>query len=357
PKTKPAVVEDQSKYKKFTHNTHVGDMGLECNSCHKVPTANFDKVRSKDAAFPDVTDYPKHETCLDCHRDQFFKGKPPAICSNCHVNPSPNDSSRHPFQNPRELFDASPKGKNTSSAFEVAFPHETHVEIVSRNDNPIKQNTYGALYVRASARRAEESCAVCHQTYKPQGKSGDEYLTTPPKDLGENYWIKKGTFKSAPIGHTTCFTCHSEDSGMNPAPKDCGTCHKLKETLPPPDFDAKLVEKMGITDKILLDIWSSRFSAGKFRHEFESHADQSCSACHNVNSLKTNDFKTKKVSISSCNLCHITGTLADGGILNYEIDQRNKNAKFECVKCHISYGKSAIPASHLKAVEDAANGD
>lgn len=349
--------ENNSKYAKFTHETHVAQMELDCAACHKFPTANFDKVRSKDAAFPDVTDYPKHETCLDCHREQFFSGKPPAICSNCHLNPSPTDSSRHPFANPRELFDVSPKGKNSVSAFEVAFPHDKHIDIVSRYENPLKTDGNGSFFVRASMRRAEESCAVCHQTYQPQGKSNDEYVTAPPKNLGDGYWLKKGTFKSVPLGHTTCFTCHSEDTGILPAQKDCGTCHKLKQALPPTDFDPKSAEKMGILDKVMLDGWRTRTSAGKFRHEFESHADLSCSACHNVNMIVTTDYKTEKVAIASCNMCHITATSDDGGILNYEIDERKKNAKFECVKCHVSFGRSAIPDSHLKAVADAAKGN
>lgn len=352
-----APTENKSKYANFTHETHVAQMELDCAACHKFPTANFDKVRSKDEAFPDVTDYPKHETCLDCHREQFFSGKPPAICSNCHVNPSPTDSSRHPFGNPRELFDASPKGKSSFSTFEISFPHDKHIEIVSRNENPLKANENGAIFVRASVRRAEESCSVCHQTYQPQGKSNDEFATAPPKNLGEDFWLKKGTFKSSPLGHTTCFTCHSADSGILPAPQDCGTCHKLKKESPTADFDAKLVGKMGITDKILLESWKTRTSAGKFRHEFESHSDLSCSTCHNVSAMITTDHKTEKVSIASCNMCHITATSGDGGILNYEIDERRKNAKFDCAKCHISFGKSAIPASHLKAVEEAAKGN
>lgn len=355
PKTKTPVSQQKSKYTNFTHSTHSGQLELECNFCHKVPTANFDKVRSKEEAFPDVTDYPKHETCLDCHREQFFSGKPPAICSNCHLNPSPNDSTRHPFANPRELFDASPKGRNAASSFEAAFPHDKHIEIVSRHEKNSENFQNGAFFVRANMRRAEESCAVCHQTYKPQGKSDEEFFTTPPKNLGDDFWLKKGTFKASPIGHKTCFTCHSDDSGILPAPKDCGTCHKLKQAIPTADFDAKLAEKMGITDKIILEGWKTRTSAGKFRHEFESHADMSCSSCHNVNALLTTDFKTEKVAIGSCNMCHITGTSADGGILNYEIDERKKNAKFECVKCHITFGRSPIPDSHLKAVADAAN--
>jgi hypothetical protein len=67
-----------------------------------------------------------------------------------------------------------------------------------------------------------------------------------------------------------------------------------------------------------------------------------------MNTLKSS---TKKVSISSCSICHTTATSDDGGILNYEVDSRKKDAKFQCVKCHIAFGKLAIPVSHIKAIE------
>ncbi len=353
---KPTPTPPDTKYSNFSHQTHLG-LKLACDACHKVPTANWDKVRSKESAFPDVTDYPKHDSCVNCHRSQFFSGKPPAICSNCHTNPSPNDSSRHPFANPREIFDSSPKGKNEASAFEISFPHDKHIEIVSRTENPFELNRNGVSFVNAGLKRAEESCVVCHQTYKPQDKSDDEFMTPPPKDLGDAFWLKKGTFKTVPIGHTTCFTCHSTETGILPAPTDCGTCHKLKQPIPTADFDAKLAEQIGVTDKIILSQWKRRDSSGKFRHEWFSHADLSCAICHNVVAINTTDPKTKKVAISSCNNCHITATLDDGGVLNTEIEARKKDVKSECVKCHLTYGKSAIPDSHLKAVSELAKGN
>ena len=59
-------------YAKFSHQTHVVAQKLECNSCHKVPAKNWRQVRTGDAAFPDVSDFPEHASCLDCHRQQFF---------------------------------------------------------------------------------------------------------------------------------------------------------------------------------------------------------------------------------------------------------------------------------------------
>ena len=323
---------------------------MNCNACHKFPSENWQRVRSGKDAFPDLTEYPKHESCLNCHRQQFFKGARPAICSICHTNPSPRDSTRHAFPNPREIFDTTSKGKTAISDFAIAFPHDKHIEIVAgKQDRPTHFEK--AIWSRSQAAwMAEESCSVCHQTYKPQDKSDDEYVTKPPAKLGDAFWLKKGTFKTAPIGHTTCFTCHSADSGILPGPENCAACHKLKPPAMPVDFDVKLPLSMSIDDKIMITSWRRRTSAGTFRHEWFSHADLSCSTCHNVATMNTADPTTAKVSITSCSTCHVTATTDDGGALNFEIDSRRANSNFQCVKCHLEFGKLPIPDSHLNAI-------
>ena len=218
PRPRVSRTRKPSRYSQFAHD--VKAHRLACSSCHKFPSENWQKVRAADKAFPDVTDYPHHESCLNCHRQQFFKGTPPAICSICHTAPSPRNSARHAFPNPREIFDTTAKGRSAVSDFAVSFPHDKHIEIVSKAKS--EASFQNASWRRSAAgRRAEESCSVCHQTYKPQGDSDDEYASKPPADLGEGFWLKKGTFKTMPIGHTTCFTCHSADTGLSPAPTDC----------------------------------------------------------------------------------------------------------------------------------------
>lgn len=339
----------QRKYSQFPHDQKAHQ--IACSSCHKFPSENWKKVRKADEAFPDITDYPKHASCINCHKQQFFTGRPPVICSICHTNPGPRNSNRHPFPNPREIFDQSPKGKTAESDFAVRFPHDVHVDIVSGaiKKEPVFVNASWAT----SRRMAEESCAVCHKTMSPQGDASEEFLVKPPAELGDAFWLKKGTFKTVPTGHTTCFTCHNADSGITPAPTDCATCHKLKQPLGPADFDPSLAAKMGATERVMLDAWRTRTSSGTFRHEWASHAELSCSTCHNVSTLVTDDQKTKKVQVTSCNMCHITATSDDGGVLNYEVDKRKKDPAFQCVKCHISFGKQPIPDSHLKAIEAA----
>ncbi len=340
------------KYTEFRHDIRQHSK-LSCNSCHKFPSANWKRVRKADEAFPDITDYPRHESCLSCHRQQFFGSPKPNICSICHTNPSPKNSARHPFPNPREVFDLTAKGKRAVSDFDIHFPHETHIEIVSQNA-ATSGEFINAHFASKRKKASEESCAVCHQTYQPQGDADDEFLTKPPAKLGDNFWLKKGTFKTSPISHAACFTCHSVDTGILPAPTSCAVCHTFAQKMPKTDFDAKFAASVGDLDRITWASWRNRVSSATFRHEFSSHSELDCATCHNAAAMKTNDYVTKKVPVTSCNMCHITETSDDGGILNFEIDSRKKDATFQCVKCHIAFGKLPIPESHIKAISDLA---
>jgi hypothetical protein len=355
------------EYRKFKHGS-TKHREQACDSCHKFPSSNWKLARKADAAFPDITERPVHTSCLNCHREQFFaRERPsPAICSVCHTNSTPRNTARHPFPNPPEAFNLTARARDFVSDFQIFFPHDKHIEIVSEV-KPVHQSGVGGLLIKASFGRAgstqqkaeqkqeeqkpnESSCAVCHQTYQPQGESAEEYATKPPQSLGEAFWLKKGAFKTTP-NHATCFTCHSQESGVLPAPNDCAACHRL---APVPrsrsDFDPKFAATMGVTDPLILQKWRRRTS-GTFRHEWMSHAELGCNACHNVTAMNTLDDETKKVPILSCGMCHVTPTTADGGALNVALDERKARPDFQCTKCHLTLGKEPTPKSHVDAVE------
>src|ERR1043166_2221385 len=353
---KPSRVD----YTKFSHQTHVVGQKLECNSCHKVPSKNWKEVRKGDDAFPDVADFPEHSSCLNCHRPQFFaRERPaPAICANCHIANSPRDTSRWVFPSLGDVNDPALKRRELVSEFAVGFPHDKHIDVVGFNAPRPTDSRGWFVTVSLQEKKKEgppKSCAVCHETYKPQGNSRDEFVTKPPKNIGDNFWLKKGTFKTIPNSHTICFTCHNADSGIAPEPKDCNTCHKLRpaESGLKRDFDPKLLTDMGITDPFILARWSSRISAGAFRHEGGEHPDLNCMDCHQVTTFNTVDIKTLRVPVKSCggaDGCHVTATLDDGGALNYEIDQKKKDPNFTCTKCHVIFGREALPEDHQQAI-------
>lgn len=358
PKTPPKPKID---FTKFSHQTHVVAQKLACNSCHKVPSKNWNAVRKGDAAFQDVTDFPEHPACLNCHRTQFFaREKPaPAICSNCHIAVSPKDTARWLFPSLGDLTDPKLKRRDFLSEFGVGFPHDKHIDVVGMI---MPGSSNRALFVNILFQEKKagppKSCPVCHETYQPQGKSSEEYVIKPPKTLGDAFWLKKGTFKTIPSSHTICFTCHNPDSGISPEPKNCEICHKLVAPVHlKVDFDAALATPMG-TDKMMLARWSRRQSAGAFRHEGGEHPDLTCLNCHKVDTaaFSTIDPRTMKVAVKSCggaDGCHITQTLDDGGALNFEIDARKKDPKFVCTKCHVTFGKELVPENHAQAIPTA----
>lgn len=363
PRSKKVLVPKKPRvdYSSFSHQTHVVTEKLACNSCHKVPSKNWKEVRKGDAAFPDTSDFPEHDSCLNCHRPQFFARERPApvICVNCHVNNSPKDTSRWLFPSLGDVADPTLKRRVFVSEFGVGFPHDKHIDVVGLNW-PARQNESG-WFVTVSLQEKKKdgppkSCVVCHETYQPQGNSSEEYVTRPPKNIGDAFWLKKGTFKTAPNSHAICFTCHSADSGIAPAPADCNVCHKLASPEQiKVDFDPKLAVVMGITDQTMLGKWSRRISAGAFRHEGGEHPDLNCTGCHNVAGATFNllDLKTVKVPVRSCggaDGCHITATTDDGGALNFEIDQKTKDPAFVCTKCHVTFGKEGIPPDHPRAI-------
>ena len=57
-------------YSRFSHLTE--QHRAACSSCHTFPSKNWKQVRKGDDAFADVTEYPEHQACLSCHRQQFF---------------------------------------------------------------------------------------------------------------------------------------------------------------------------------------------------------------------------------------------------------------------------------------------
>ena len=340
-------------YSKFSHMTHAMKQNLKCDSCHKFPTRNWNQVRKSEAAFQDVAEFPEHASCLECHRAQFFaRERPqPAICSNCHVNVTPRETARFLFPSLGDVSGSLLPKPDATREFAVYFPHDKHLDALAS----IKRNRHVFITVSWQKTADQKTCPICHQTYQPQGNSDEEYMTKPPKTLGDNFWLKKGTFKTVPNSHAPCFTCHNVEVGITPAPSECNACHKLPVTpIATTDFDPTLAKTIGVTDKRIQSTWQRRVSSGSFRHEGGEHTNVSCTNCHNVTTMNTTNVKTLSVPVHTCGGgegCHITATSDDGGILNYEIDQRKKNATFVCTKCHLSYGSQKIPETHIRAIQ------
>jgi hypothetical protein len=296
-------------YSRFSHATkkHQG----ECNTCHKVPTDNWKKVRD----FPDVADFPGHDACVSCHRQQFFKGAKPVICSGCHSKVSPKDDARFAFRNP-----ASP------SQFLIEFPHDRHQDVIARGFRRLA-NEEQPPFARASFNYsvADEktkhynNCEMCHSTLN----AGP---TTPAGGWRDAFVPDAATFKDAPTSHAACFNCHWKS--QQPTRDNCAGCHKLADK--PYKFE--------------LAVALNRFSI-KFRHAREQHIAE-CTTCH-INITKSSTLRGLKpdVPITACSECHNRDGLRQD--VSKELEAIDTNRDFTCSYCHTSdVGGGDPPASH-----------
>ena len=347
-------------YSKFTHTTaaHRKD---SCDYCHKSPSDNWAKVRARDTAFPDVTDYPEHASCLGCHRRQFFNGARPPICSVCHTVVSPRAGERHPFANPAETFAGSARAKTRPGEFALVFPHDLHQDVMARTH---ADDASAPRFVRASfaqdapPKEKPNGCSICHETYTRPARAAAAPAPPDAKaGAGAAFpTLPDGLLKTTPTGHESCFNCHWQDGGEKPLSNDCAGCHKLlprPKALTPPaakDGDAQLAARAGFADPFLVRKLLRRDTV-IFAHEEGSHKALDCMACHaRVTSFDVLDEKMLKVPILSCggSSCHIDARTKKW--LNQEVGQKAADPNFRCTKCHFNLGDRKPPQSHLDAV-------
>lgn len=364
----PAQTKPRIDYTKFLHAT--AQHQKACDSCHKNPSENWTQVRTADAAFPDITDYPEHASCIDCHRRQFFVGARPAICTVCHTQVSPRADARFPFENPEDAFAKSAKAKTRREDFKIYFPHDRHQDVMARAV-PRTETANARGFVRASfAPRAAEdrrvdACTICHETYQPAGDSTEEYVTKPTGELKSNalgleaFWLKRGMFKTSPRGHDSCFRCHWQEGGEAPRSNDCAGCHKLLPTVvgvrytdapAKTDADTSNPSAKGITDADVLAHWAVR-RAATFRHEKADHIKVGCTACHifiTSSDELTAGFDLVPIKTCASSSCHGNTNKSSGSkkIIFDEVEQRKKDPSYACAKCHINLGREPVPKSH-----------
>jgi predicted CXXCH cytochrome family protein len=297
-------------YSRFSHATkkHQSD----CNTCHKVPTANWKKVRD----FPDVADFPGHAACVSCHRQQFFKGARPVICSGCHSKISPRDDSRFAFRKP-----------SAPSQFLIEFPHDKHQDVIARvfprlfqppalDENPFVRTSLSSANADDKTKHYN-NCEICHG---PRAT----VPAPPPNGWPDSFVPDAATFKDAPISHASCFSCHWKSQA--PTNDTCAGCHKL-------------------ADKSTIPVDAAHRLSIKFRHAREQHIAE-CTTCH-INITKSSTLRGLKpdVPITACTECHNKAGLRED--VSKELEAIDKNRDFVCTYCHTSdVGRRDPPSSH-----------
>jgi len=317
--TETKKVSGAIDYSKFSHATKKHQE--ECSKCHKIPTENWPKVR----AFPDVADYPDHEACVSCHRQQFFKGGRPVICAGCHTVVSPRDDVRLEFRNPKSL-----------NQFAIEFPHDKHQDVIASLRQGTRDDAETVMLLKASLpvarhvfldekRKTYNNCEICH------GQSTRNAVASPGGWV-DGFIPAADTFKSSPETHAACFNCHWK--AQAPRSDKCDGCHKLTTAYTAAD-------------------WPKRISV-KFRHEGggdrKNHVAE-CTTCH-INITKAATLRGLKpdVPITACTECHNKpGQRQD---LDKELVQLEKDKDFVCVYCHTSdVGSRDAPVSHYVVAE------
>jgi hypothetical protein len=338
----PAAI---TKYSSFLHSSEK-HKSLECSACHKTPTAWTAKRE-----FPDVADFPDHDACVRCHRQQFFtrqafSGTGPTICTVCHLRAAPKEDARFAFGKPNSS-NQSLKPKEERQ-FTIEFPHDKHQNVIallvtgaqpSRLHGTVQAGTLALqsrrriTFQNASFSQPLDdkktdynNCSICHVTNMNTS-------TGPPAGWVDSVVPVAGTFKTTPHSHDACFNCHWKNE--KPAGMDCAGCHKPAETFVPAIYPKRI---------------SARFSheGGKDAHVIE------CTNCH-INITRASSLRklTPDVPIAACTTCHQDSkktTYPKVVTIEEEFEQYRKTSS--CTYCHTSdVGNKKPPASHEAAAQ------
>lgn len=340
-------------YSRFRHEDHRAPVAkLDCADCHAINSPTEPDSISA-ATKPSVKGYPYHDSCVRCHRQEFFKGASPAICTVCHTRSSPRLTARDMRPFPKQGEEV------VAREFPGYFPHSLHQSVIARSAPP--SNT-GWSFVRASLTtsddtppKALDNCATCHETDQRAPVAitvgGTETAYTP---------AAKGTFKTVPAGHASCFNCHWQS--QKPTRDDCAGCHlsqseytkRKRAASPLAPLPGVLSPNAVQWFKTWPGEWPKRLSI-KFRHETPNH-DVGCTTCHiNITQMETLNIPKADVPIATCAPCHISNSpvLRKEGVTLTIFSEMSDEAKDKdnkthtCIGCHTSLiGRERPPCTH-----------
>lgn len=313
-------------YSRFLHATK--EHQQTCVRCHKIPTSNWPAA----SGFPDVADFPDHDACVSCHRQQFFRGARPVICSDCHTVVSPRDSERFPFRN-----SAAPR------QFNLNFPHDKHQDVIALLNRPVKaletfsfvKATVRIPLQQSGQRKAYNNCEICH-------RDNSKALAAPAGGWVDGVKPAAEAFKSEPDNHAYCFSCHWK--AQAPVNNQCDHCHKLTNLYVAVESPKRISMK-----------FDHNGGGGKKEHLAE------CTTCH-VNITRPAHLKRSEVDVPllACKQCHSQDSgsaqpvevdcraLRGARVIGDELKCLEANRQYTCTYCHTSnFGQLEPPVSHF----------
>ena len=313
-----------AKYSAFLHASQK-HQSMSCNVCHKIPTS-WNAQRD----FPDVADFPNHDACVRCHRQQFFTrqamvGTGPAICTVCHLRAAPREAARFAFGKPNNANQAA-KTKDQRQ-FTIEFPHDKHQNVIADAGSWRRRPfaSHHRLKGFDDPKPVYNNCSICHRR--------TDALPAASVPAQAEASSSSSFFKTMPHSHDSCFDCHWKN--QKPAGSDCGGCHKPANTYLAPAGSKRIAAKFN-------------HEGGKGEHVME------CTSCHiNITRAATLRGLTPDVPIAACTTCHKDNkkiTYPKAVTIEEEFAQYQKTNA--CSYCHApDVGARKPPASHQAAAQ------
>jgi hypothetical protein len=359
---------------RFSHST-AAHLKRDCASCHRV--ASLEK--------PDISDFPDHPSCVECHRREFFRGARPPICADCHVTVSPRAATRLAFPNP-----------SAPAEFADLFPHANHIKTTS---------LIQFKKVIGEKSNIQATCLYCHRPSPALAAPNPQTTQQAPKQSGAGSSVAfvppAGTYMTTPTSHANCFQCHWQkgvaDHEQEPYATQCASCHRninagaqsvasrpaaanvatnvAANTAAPRNAASALsvVPAHGDARSSFLtarrELMPPR-AAQKFVHEIDAHRKRlneegkevaiTCLQCHaaarRVTTLEDLRLRENKAGLQTCSssACHtaVSGAAQMHLSVYRELRERAKDAKFDCALCHAPPASLAadVPCTHFASV-------
>jgi len=323
--------------------------------------------------------YPYHDSCLRCHRQEFYRGNFPVICTVCHTRVAPRLTAR-------DVYPQFPGPKHrdlTARELPAYFPHGLHQNLLAL-DRPerLRDASAGVRLLRTSFGGAVPDqiptqaldCATCHAT--------DERgpLALPLKGIQSDETFKRveaDTFETIPgtreaDAHASCFNCHWQ--AQKPTREDCNGCHLTRTDYTAGKLQTYRPPALMPTAARWFKDWPTELPMRlslKFRHnthtpsadgktETNNH-DIKCTTCHvHITQLMPLDNPKTDVQIITCASCHASPTAGRGIPVGQGVKvtiyeemklKEEPGKKYTCVACHTSViGVEQPPCTHYAVI-------
>jgi hypothetical protein len=260
--------EGEAKFLKFSHQKHVTDVGIDCETCHQTIVGS-EKLSEK--LIPD------HSACQSCHEDELSNN-----CTLCHYSNSPEKPATTPTR-------------------DIIMNHRNHV-----TDRRIK-----CLLCHVGVDTAQlasdlggpkmNSCITCHngKTATNQCENCHRNLATLYPESHRQEDFKKYHKKYARLNEMEdkCQSCHSDDF--------CAQCHDGTNLT-----KLSSGNMIGMVSPRTLGNDQPRALAGQMVHDLNYLYTHSVDA-----KARTNECQTCHDRRTFCNDCHENGSQGLGGTL------------------------------------------